>query len=151
MQNLKAHLTAVILLVFAALFMQSAVAADLEPLVIDTGEGPVELMVEYAGTPEAYAKGLMFRDHLDARTGMIFDFHKPRQVAFWMRNTLISLDMIFIDADGVIQMIAPKTTPLSEKSIGPGEPMLGVLEINGGEAAELGVAVGDRVRHRMFD
>ena len=125
-------------------------AVELEPLVVETKAGPVEFMVEYAGTPEEYAQGLMFRESLAPQTGMLFDFHAPRPVAFWMRNTLISLDMIFIDAAGVIQFIAHRTTPLSEKSIGPGVPSLAVLEVNGGEAAALGVAEGDRVRFRTL-
>jgi uncharacterized membrane protein (UPF0127 family) len=126
-------------------------AAELETLVVETKDGPVEFDVEYAGTPDEYARGLMFRDHLDAGTGMIFDFHQPRRASFWMRNTLISLDIIFIDEDGIIRFIAPRMKPLSEKSVGPKEPVLGVLEINGGEAEELGIEVGDRVRHRTFE
>ena len=79
---------------------------------------------------------------------MIFPFPQPRMASFWMRNTLIPLDMIFIRADGTIARIAAKTVPHSLEPVSSGEPVAAVLEIAGGRAAELGIGEGDRVSGR---
>lgn len=107
--------------------------------------------VELALTPAQRVRGLMFREELAPDAGMLFDFRPAREVGIWMKNTLISLDVIFIRADGVIAGIARDAAPLSESVMRSGEPVTGVLEIAGGRAAELGLAPGDRVRHALFD
>jgi uncharacterized membrane protein (UPF0127 family) len=81
---------------------------------------------------------------------MLFDFKSPREVAFWMRNTYIPLDLIFIRADGRVLSIARNAKPFDETPIPSGGPILGVLEIPGGRAAQIGVLPGDRVVHRIF-
>jgi uncharacterized membrane protein (UPF0127 family) len=81
---------------------------------------------------------------------MLFDFKRPQQTAFWMRNTLIPLDILFIAADGRIVSIARNAVPHSEVPIPSGGVVLGVLEIAGGRAAQLGIYPGDRVKHRIF-
>jgi uncharacterized membrane protein (UPF0127 family) len=106
--------------------------------------------VEIADTDAARELGLMNRKALSPDRGMLFDFKSPQPVAFWMKNTLIPLDMIFIDKDGQIISIAANATPLSEKPIPSGGDVLGVLEIGGGRAGKDGVRVGDRVLARMF-
>ena len=118
---------------------------DLVPLDIHSATGTHHLTVEVARTPEQQGQGLMFRAALAADMGMIFPFPNPRMASFWMRNTLIPLDMIFIRADGTIARIAADTVPHSEESISSGEPVAAVLEIKGGRAAELGIREGDRV------
>lgn len=122
-----------------------------EPLTILTRAGPVAFTVELALTPEQHARGLMFRKELPERHGMLFDFGVEQQVSFWMRNTLIPLDMLFIGRDGTIRRLHEQATPLSEEPIPSGQPVRAVLEIIGGSARRLGVAVGDRVRHRIFE
>jgi uncharacterized membrane protein (UPF0127 family) len=102
-------------------------------------------IVEVARTPDQQARGLMFRRSLGADEGMIFPFEMPRPASFWMRNTLIPLDMIFIREDGTIARVAANTVPHSEESVTSGEPVASVLEIRGGRAAELGIGEGDRV------
>ena len=87
----------------------------------------------------------MFRDRLAGDAGMIFPMNPPRVASFWMRNTLIPLDMIFIRADGTIARIAARTEPYSLEPISSGEPVAAVLEIKGGRSAELGIADDDRV------
>jgi len=87
----------------------------------------------------------MFRTSLAADEGMIFPFPRPRVASFWMRNTLIPLDMIFVRADGTIARIAANTIPHNEESVSSGEPVVAVLEIKGGRSAELGISEGDRV------
>ena len=125
-------------------------AAALEPLAILTSRGPVTCQVEVAADDAARAQGLMYRKSLAPDRGMLFDFHTPRPVAFWMRNTYISLDMIFIRADGRILSIARNTTPLSDEGVPSGGAVRAVLELVGGRAAEIGALPGDRVRHRIF-
>jgi uncharacterized membrane protein (UPF0127 family) len=82
---------------------------------------------------------------------MLFDYDPPQEVAFWMKNTYIPLDIIFIDATGRIIRIAENTTPLSLEPIPSGGVARGVLEIKGGQSAKLGIKAGDRVRHALFD
>jgi uncharacterized membrane protein (UPF0127 family) len=120
------------------------------PLVIETAKGPVHFTVELAATPEARERGLMFRRHVGANAGMLFDFHEVRDIAFWMKNTLVPLDMVFIRANGRIARIAANTTPLSTENIPAGEPVAAVLEIAGGRADALGIKPGCLVRHGIF-
>lgn len=125
-------------------------ARPLEPLQIVTRNGVEEFRVELAQTPEELARGLMFRRELPERQGMLFDFLAEQHVGFWMRNTLIPLDMLFIGADGVIRHLHENAVPLSEETIASRYPVRAVLEINGGLARKLGIRPGDRVRHRIF-
>ena len=101
--------------------------------------------VEVARTPEQQAQGLMYRNALDPDRGMIFPFDTVRQASFWMKNTLIPLDLIFIRADGKIANIEANAVPLSLQPIYSDGDVAAVLEIAGGRAAELGVAPGDKV------
>ena len=121
-----------------------------EPLDIVTAKGPVHFRVEIADDEAEREQGLMFRTHLDDDQGMLFDFHTAQPVSFWMRNTLIPLDMIFIRADGTIANIADNTEPYNETPIPSDGPVVGVLEIGGGLTQELGIKAGDKVVHRIF-
>ena len=123
---------------------------EIERLTIDTAQGPVQFTVEIADTEEERARGLMFRNSLADDRGMLFDFNPPEPVSFWMRNTIVSLDIIFIGTDGRILNIADHTTPYSEEGIPSAGVVRGVLEIRAGRAEELGIRPGDRVRHRIF-
>lgn len=120
-------------------------------VIIETDEGSLRFTVELADSDEERRVGLMFREQLAADAGMLFDFGDPQPVSMWMKNTLIPLDMAFIDEDGVIRRIAAETTPRSLASISSGAPVVAVLEVNGGAFAALGVEEGDVVRHPMFD
>jgi hypothetical protein len=115
-------------------------------LVIEGAGGAHRFDIEVAHTPAARARGLMFREALAADSGMIFLFGIARPVAMWMKNTLIPLDMLFIDRDWRILRIAERTTPYSEEAIPSGGPVIAVLELAGGTARRLGLAPGDRVR-----
>jgi uncharacterized membrane protein (UPF0127 family) len=118
---------------------------QLAPLTIRSSNGAHRFTVEVARTPEEQATGLMNRSSLGADAGMIFPFDPPQMAAFWMKNTLIPLDMIFISADGTIARIAANTTPHSLDPVSSGEPIAAVLELRGGRSAELGIREGDRV------
>ncbi len=117
-------------------------------LIVETRTDKLRLTVEVARTLAQRAQGLMFRTKLDPQSGMLFLFESEGEVAMWMKNTLISLDMLFIGRDERIKRIVPRTTPLSEKTIQSGEPAQAVLELAAGSAARLGISVGDRVRFR---
>jgi uncharacterized membrane protein (UPF0127 family) len=129
----------------------SAAAQQLQELKITSKNGAHIFGVELAVTPEEQAKGLMYRKELPEGQGMLFDFHQEQPgVSFWMKNTYIPLDMIFIRGDGSILRIAENTTPLSEALVPAGGPVRAVLEVIGGTAKKLGIAPGDRVTHRIF-
>jgi uncharacterized protein len=106
--------------------------------------------VEIAETEAQREKGLMFRKKLPEGQGMLFDFHREQEVAMWMQNTYISLDMFFIRGDGRILRIAEETEPLSTRIIPSGGPVRAVLEVIGGTARKLGIAPGDRVAYPIF-
>jgi uncharacterized membrane protein (UPF0127 family) len=125
--------------------------SKIEPLTIATAGDATLFTVEIADTDELRARGLMFRQRLPEDRGMLFDFGQPRQVAMWMKNTYIPLDMLFIRADGSIAYIAENTTPKSLDPIGVREPVLAVLELAGGVTAKLGIRAGDVVYHRLFN
>ena len=121
-----------------------------EELSIDAAGGPVTFFVEVVDTDETRASGLMFREELAPNAGMLFNFKREQPVSFWMKNTLIPLDMFFIKADGRIVNIAKRAVPHSERGIASDEPVLGVLETNAGVADRLGIKPGDIVRHPVF-
>lgn len=140
--------------IFAMLtFVGSAAGAaplPVSPLAIDTARGPVHFTVELAADPASEARGLMFRKTMAADAGMLFDFHKPRMVTFWMKNTILPLDMIFIRADGTVSTVAANAVPYSEKPIPSAEPVRAVLEIDAGLAKTLGIEPGAQVHHAIF-
>src|SRR6202022_2808173 len=114
-------------------------ASGLQPLEIAGKNGVHMFAVELALTPEEQAKGLMFRRELPEGQGMLFDFGDEQPAAFWMKNTYIPLDMIFIQADGRILRIAEHTVPLSEALVRSGGPVRAVLEVVAGTAQKLGI------------
>jgi uncharacterized protein len=119
-------------------------------LVIDTDSGPHRFTVEVATTKQQQEQGLMFRRSLPANAGMLFDFGSTRPAAFWMKNTLIPLDMLFIAADGRIADIHERAVPLSEATIYSKVPVRAVLELNGGTVDRLGIHLGDVVHSPIF-
>ena len=126
-------------------------AASENVVIIEAGGVEHRFTVELADEPEERRVGLMHRTELAADAGMLFDFgDEPQPLSMWMKNTLIPLDMAFIDEEGVIRRIAADTVPRSLESIPSGAPVIAVLEVNGGTYARLGVKEGDRVRHPMF-
>jgi uncharacterized membrane protein (UPF0127 family) len=125
-------------------------AAELQTLEIASKTGVHAFQVEMAITPEEKERGLMFRRELPDGQGMLFDFQFDQNVAFWMKNTYIPLDMLFIRADGRILRIAENTEPLSERNVPSGGPVRAVLEVIGGTAKKLGIAAGDRVGGSIF-
>lgn len=116
------------------------------PLTVTHGNKRHRFTVEIARTGDEQKRGLMFRSAMRPNEGMVFPFSPPRaDVAFWMRNTVIPLDIIFIGTDRRILNIAANTTPYSLDQVPAAGVTAAVLEINGGRAAELGIAPGDKV------
>ncbi|GAB6053738.1 DUF192 domain-containing protein [Magnetospira thiophila] len=144
------HRSAALLVCVLFLAAQGPLHFDWTEVTILTAKGTRTVQVELAETPEQRARGLMFREELPEGTGMLFDFGSPRGVAMWMKNTKISLDMLFIDQVGEIVAIAPHTQPGSQHMIDAGQPVRAVLELPAGTAAALEVRVGDHLRHDIF-
>lgn len=137
---------------FALVLSAPAALAELEtsPLTIESANGAHAFTVEIADEPEEITTGLMNRESMDPDAGMLFDFGQPREAAMWMKNTLIPLDMLFMDPQGKVIAIARETVPGSLRTITPGVPVKSVLELNGGRAEELGIEPGDEVIHPIF-
>jgi uncharacterized membrane protein (UPF0127 family) len=146
-QRVLAPLFTALWLLFAAAAVQ---AQTLEPLTIASQAGRHPFKVEVARTPQDREQGLMYRQSIPGDQGMLFDFARVEPISMWMRNTYIPLDMLFIRRDGSIARVAENAEPLSLRSIPSGEPVLAVLELNGGTARRLGIKAGDRVEHPLF-
>ncbi|NJL71827.1 MAG: DUF192 domain-containing protein [Candidatus Competibacteraceae bacterium] len=140
------------MLVALALPQPVAVNAQLalDKVTVVTANARHDFEVELANTDETRARGLMHRRFLPANRGMLFDMGRIGEASFWMQNTYIPLDILFIRPDGTIAKIAENTQPLSTRTVSSGEPVLGVLEINGGLSAKLEIRAGDRVVHPLF-
>jgi uncharacterized membrane protein (UPF0127 family) len=142
------------LIVLCALLLTApaSVAAELprDTLLVETASSQYRFEVEIADDAAERAEGLMYRRSLADNAGMLFLYPSPQPVEFWMKNTLLSLDIVFVRADGTIARIAADTTPLSEDLIPSGEPVLAVLEVKAGTMRELGVAAGDRLRNAKY-
>jgi len=134
----------------AACAQSSEITFKKSSLVVVTGGREIKFDVELALNDAERSRGLMYRDKMGAYDGMLFDFYQDAPVSFWMKNTLIPLDMLFIAGDGTIKHIHSNATPLSTESIPSQFPVRAVLEINGGTAKLLGIKPGDKVRHPIF-
>lgn len=113
--------------------------------------GAAAFTVELADEPEERARGLMFRETMPASSGMLFLYPAPQRVSFWMENTLIPLDMIFLDGAGRVLRVHENARPLDRTAIDGGAGVVAVLEINGGLAGRLGIGPGDHLRHPGLD
>jgi uncharacterized protein len=136
-------------------FAEALLAADLQrfpisELTIVSATGTHRFKIEVAETPAQMTQGLMFRRSLAPDAGMLFDYKEPIAATMWMRNTLIPLDMLFVDAQGRIINIHQRAVPQSLDVIAAAAPVRAVIELNGGTAARLGIAPGDQVVHPIF-
>ena len=149
-------LAAVVVLALSAVLSPAAHALEnldafpRSALNIRTRQGPEWFSVWIADTPARSQQGLMFLKWLPADQGMLFPQDAPRVMSMWMKNTLIPLDMLFIDGQGRVVYIRERATPQSEAIITTPLPVKAVLELSGGQCARLGIRVGDKVRHALF-
>jgi uncharacterized protein len=139
--------------ILLALFIAAVPArpAGQQTLEIASKSGVHMFSVEIADNDAEREKGLMYRKELPEGQGMLFDFHRDQEVSFWMQNTYIPLDMVFIRGDGRILRIAENTEPMSTRLIPSGGPVRAVLEVIGGTVRKLGIAPGDRVASPIFN
>jgi uncharacterized membrane protein (UPF0127 family) len=149
--QVRRWIVAAVLVALCGIPISSAQAASVQPLEIVTKNGVQVFSVEMATTEQEKETGLMYRKELADGKGMLFDFSPEQQVSMWMKNTYISLDMIFIRADGRILRIAENTEPLSTRIIASGGLAKGVLEVIAGTAKKYGIEPGDRVGHPLFN
>jgi uncharacterized protein len=145
------HVLLYLFLAAAPAVLSPAKTGPVDRVVVETASGEHVFQVEVVREERERNRGLMFRQDLAPDRGMLFDYDPPQEVAFWMKNTYIPLDIIFIDASGRIIRVAEMTTPLSLERIPSGGLTRGVLEIKGGLASKLGIKAGDRVRHALFE
>jgi uncharacterized membrane protein (UPF0127 family) len=122
---------------------------DPEPLIVETAHGERSFTIEIADEPGERERGLMFRESMDDTHGMLFVFEAQREVGFWMKNTPMPLDLLFIAQDGAIKAIKPGVS-MSEALISPGVPVRFVLELKAGVAAKNDIVDGDKARHRAI-
>ena len=125
-------------------------ACDRQAVELRGPWGQARFAVEIADDPGERAQGLMHRESLGASRGMLFLYERPHRATFWMRNTLIPLDIIFLDARGIVTRIHENAQPLDETTIDGGPGVVAVLEINGGLARRIGVTEGSELRHPFF-
>ena len=147
---LRGWLAAILVVTGFAIASAPLRAASFQPLEIVTKNGVQVFSVEMATTEEEKQTGLMYRKELADGKGMLFDFNPEQEVSMWMKNTYVSLDMIFIRADGRILRIAENTEPLSTRIISSKGPARAVLEVVAGTAQKYGIRPGDRVGHPLF-
>ena len=145
-----AALAASLCLAFGSIAAAQDKPLPVTSLVIDTDHGPHTFRVEIAADQPSQEKGLMFRKQMPPDSGMLFEFSKPEMEYFWMKNTILPLDIIFIRANGTISSIAPNAVPYSTTTIPSVEPVRAVLELNGGRAAQLGIEPDAVVHHAFF-
>lgn len=162
MKPLRTWLIAALLAVGPAGFAAAPAIADAaaaeplsafpqSPLAIRTAHGKiVHLTIWTADSPSRQEQGLMFVKDMDEHAGMLFVFPTTQRISMWMKNTYLSLDMVFVDANGRIEIIAPRTAPFSEDIIAPPLPARAVLELKGGACERLGIHAGDVLLHPAF-
>ncbi len=133
-----------------SVLMPPALALPRSDLLVQTASSEFRFEVEVADDPAERAEGLMYREAMADNAGMLFLYPAPQPVQFWMKNTPMSLDLVFVRADGTIARIAANTTPFSEDMIPSGEKVSAVLEVKAGMMHQLGVRVGDRLKHPTY-
>ena len=137
---------------FIYLFSYQIVFSDQKNIIfVKTKFSNTQFVVELAKTPEQRQKGLMGRSSLKAQSGMLFLYDSPRHVSFWMKNTLIGLDVIFLSSNGKILKIYHNAKPESLEIMSAGENVSAVLEINGNLAKTIKLEIGDCVKHAFFE
>ena len=126
-------------------------ACALDKVSLRDDWGTLRFSIELAATPDDRAQGLMFREDLPRLAGMLFVYERPQSVSFWMKNTLIPLDMIFVDQTGLVRDVHHRARPGDLTPISAGPDIYAVLEINGGLARQFGIKSGTQLQHQVFE
>lgn len=151
-RKINCSIVSVFTLLWLTVLAGESVAAQCQPDHVDLRwqGGKARFSVEVADDFEERARGLMFRKNMPRFSGMLFVYPEPAKVAFWMKNTLIPLDMIFLDETGAVAAIHEQAIPGDLTPIPGGENILAVLEVNGGLVRKLGIPIGAQMRHSAF-
>jgi len=144
------RVVALVIVLFVGAASSVIAACKPDTVTLKNSQTEIQFTIELAQTPAERSRGLMFRDHLAQRAGMLFVFEHPQRVAFWMKNTLIPLDMIFTDRTGTVTRVHQGAIPGDETAIPGGDQVFSVLEINAGLAARYAIAPGTVLRHEVF-
>ena len=130
---------------------EEVVRLPVEQVIVTTDRGDIAFATEIATTDETRSRGLMFRRSMSEREAMLFHWPTPRVVSMWMRNTYLSLDMLFVAADGLVVHVQADTVPQSLDVLSAGRDVTAVMELVAGTAAKLGIRPGNRLKHRFFN
>ena len=130
---------------------EEVVRLPVEQVIVITDRGDIAFATEIATTDETRSRGLMFRRSMGGREAMLFHWPTPRVVSMWMRNTYLSLDMLFVAADGLVVHVQADTVPQSLDVLSAGRDVTAVMELVAGTAAKLGIRPGSRLKHRFFN
>ncbi|NNJ76744.1 MAG: DUF192 domain-containing protein [Anderseniella sp.] len=130
---------------------EEVVRLPVEQVIVTTDRGDIAFATEIATTDETRSRGLMFRRSMGEREAMLFHWPSPRLVSMWMRNTYLSLDMLFVAADGLVVHVQANTVPQSLDVLSAGREVTAVMELVAGTAAKLGIRPGSRLKHRFFN
>ena len=151
MQILASVLFSLLFLAGPALASEEVVRLPVEQVIVTSDRGDIAFATEIATSDETRSRGLMFRRSMGEREAMLFHWPRPRLVSMWMRNTYISLDMLFVTADGTVVHVQADTVPESLQVLSAGREVSAVMEVVAGTAAKLGIRPGSRLKHRFFN
>ena len=151
MRILASVLISLLFLAGPALASEEVVRLPVEQVIVTSDRGDIAFATEIATSDETRSRGLMFRRSMGEREAMLFHWPSPRVVSMWMRNTYLSLDMLFVTADGTVVHVQADTVPESLQVLSAGREVSAVMEVVAGTAAKLGIRPGSRLKHRFFN
>ena len=150
MRILASILFSLLFLAGPPLASEEVLRLPVEQVIVTTDRGDIAFATEIATSDETRSRGLMFRRSMGEREAMLFHWPTPRVVSMWMRNTYLSLDMLFVTADGIVVHVQADTVPQSLDVLSAGREVSAVMELVAGTAAKLGIRPGSRLKHRFF-
>ncbi|MGB5212816.1 MAG: DUF192 domain-containing protein [Anderseniella sp.] len=151
MRILASVLFSLLFLAGPSLASEEVVRLPVEQVIVTSDRGDIAFATEIATSDETRSRGLMFRRSMGEREAMLFHWPSPRVVSMWMRNTYLSLDMLFVTADGTVVHVQADTVPESLQVLSAGREVSAVMEVVAGTAAKLGIRPGSRLKHRFFN
>ena len=151
MRILASVLISLLFLAGPSLASEEVVRLPVEQVIVTSDRGDIAFATEIATSDETRSRGLMFRRSMGEREAMLFHWPSPRVVSMWMRNTYLSLDMLFVTADGTVVHVQADTVPESLQVLSAGREVSAVMEVVAGTAAKLGIRPGSRLKHRFFN
>ncbi len=151
MRILASILISLLFLAGPSLASEEVVRLPVEQVIVTSDRGDIAFATEIATSDETRSRGLMFRRSMGEREAMLFHWPSPRLVSMWMRNTYLSLDMLFVTADGTVVHVQADTVPESLQVLSAGREVSAVMEVVAGTAAKLGIRPGSRLKHRFFN